>query len=141
MGFLLAVRRLNLNMKNLLISLTILILNINCSSKAGKNLRFEEYTITMLQNGYTQGDFSVTDVVKYYLNAIESIDKNGPELNSIINVNPDALDIAKILDSSLNKGETMSPLFGIPIILKDNINTKNNMPTTAGSESLQNPIL
>ena len=101
-------------------------------------MRFEEYTITMLQNGYVQGDFSVADVVRYYLDAIKSIDKNGPKLNSIISVNPDALDIAKILDSSLNKGETMTPLFGIPIILKDNINTKNNMPTTAGSRILAN---
>ena len=125
-------------MKNLLISLIILILNTNCSNKVGKNLRFEEYTITMLQNGYVQGDFSVADVVRYYLNAIKSIDKNGPKLNSIISVNPNALDIAKVLDSSLNKGETMSPLFGIPIILKDNINTKNNMPTTAGSRILAN---
>ena len=84
-----------------------MILNTNCSSKAGKNLRFEEYS-TMFQNGYIQGDFSVTDVVKYYLNAIESIDKNGPELNSIISVNPDALDIANLLDSSLNKEETLT---------------------------------
>ncbi len=124
-------------MKNLLISLIILILNTNCSNKVGKNLRFEEYTITMLQNGYVQGDFSVADVVRYYLNAIKSIDKNGPKLNSIISVNPDALDIAKILDSSLNKGETMTPLFGIPIILKDNINTNDKMPTTAGSRILK----
>ena len=64
-------------MKYLLLPLIILILGTNCSSKVGKNLRFEEYTITMLQNGYIQGDFSVADVVEYYLNAIESIDMNG----------------------------------------------------------------
>tara|TARA_B100000073_G_scaffold128594_1_gene105300 strand:- start:3247 stop:4806 length:1560 start_codon:yes stop_codon:yes gene_type:complete len=125
-------------MKYLLLPLIILILGTNCSSKVGNNLRFEEYTITMLQNGYIKGDFSVANVVEYYLNAIESIDINGPSLNSIISVNPDALDIAKTLDNSLSKGKTISPLFGIPIILKDNINTKDNMPTTAGSRILAN---
>ena len=115
-----------------------MILNTNCSGKAGKNLRFEEYTITMLQNGYIKGDFSVSDVVKYYLNAIESIDKNGPKLNSIISVNPDAMKIARMLDSSLSDLKSLTPLYGIPIILKDNINTNDNMPTTAGSRILAN---
>ena len=123
-------------MKNAPFVIIILIFSSNCSYKIEENFIFEEYTITMLHDGYQQGKFSVTDVVKYYLKAIESVDENGPNLNSIISVNPNALDIAKVLDSTLSKGEPLTSLFGIPVILKDNINTYDDMPTTAGSRIL-----
>ena len=89
----------------------ILLFNLNCSSQTDDALSFEEYSIAMLQNGYIERKFSITDVVEYYLNAIESIDKNGPNLNSIISVNPDAMKVAKMLDSSLSDLKSLTPLW------------------------------
>ena len=125
-------------MQKMLLFFLILLFNLNCSTQTDVALSFEEYSISMLHSGYIEGKFSITDVVGYYLNAIESIDKNGPKLNSIISVNPDAMKIARMLDSSLSDLKSLTPLYGIPIILKDNINTNDNMPTTAGSRILAN---
>ena len=72
-----------------------------------------------------------------YINRIEAIDDNGPELNSVIVVNPDALAIADSLDRELAAGKSRGPLHGIPVLLKDNIDTHDKMPTTAGSRVLK----
>jgi amidase len=98
----------------------------------------EELTISQLQQDYKQGKYTVRDVVNWYLTRIDSIDKNGPALNSIICVNPDALGIADQLDKEMAAGKIRGPLFGVPIILKDNINTHDKMPTTSGSTALKN---
>ena len=90
----------------------------------------------MIHDGYKRNQFTVSDVVSYYLKNIELIDKAGPELNSIISVNKNALKIALKLDSSLIKDKEIGPLFGIPVIIKDNINTLDGLPTTAGSRVL-----
>jgi amidase len=111
-------------------------------SKTGqtKQINLEEITISQLQAGYTNGTFTITDVVRAYLDRIEAIDKNGPKLNSIIVINPDALQIAAELDKELAAGKSRGPLHGIPIILKDNIDTHDKMATTAGATALQNSI-
>ena len=98
----------------------------------------EEYTITDLQNGYADGSFTISEVVQIYLGRINSIDQSGPELNSIITINPDALSIAAELDKELSDGKSRGPLHGIPVILKDNIDTYDRMPTTAGATALAN---
>ena len=64
--------------------------------------------------------------------------KTDPELNSIIMVNPDALQIAEELDRELAEGKSRGPLHGVPVILKDNIDTHDSMPTTAGATALRN---
>jgi amidase len=97
----------------------------------------EEITIADLQKGYEEKKFSIEDVVKAYMERIEAIDKNGPKLNSIIVVNPDAIVIARELDKELASGKKRGPLHGIPVILKDNIDTHDKMPTTAGSLALK----
>jgi len=109
-------------------------------SKVGqtKKLNLEEITITQLQQGYREGKFTITDVVEAYLERIDVIDKNGPQLNSIIVINPDALQIAAELDKEMAAGKTRGPLHGIPIILKDNIDTRDKMATTAGATALRN---
>jgi len=76
--------------------------------------------------------------VKLYLDRIEAIDNNGYNLHSIITVNPDALQIADSLDQELAQVNHRGPLHGIPLILKDNIDTHDKMPTTAGSRILKN---
>ena len=97
-----------------------------------------EITITEIQNSYDNGSFTVREIVELYLDRIENIDRNGPKLNSIIIINPDALQIADSLDQIIKLGNGKGALFGIPVLLKDNINTQDQMPTTAGSRVLLN---
>lgn len=102
------------------------------------NTWLEEITIRDLQKAYTDGTYSVADVVTLYIDRINAIDRNGPALNSIIIVNPDAIQIAEELDRELASGKMRGPLFGIPVVLKDNIDTHDKMPNTAGATILRN---
>ncbi len=97
-----------------------------------------EMDITTLHNGYLDGKYTVGEIINAYLDRIEAIDKNGPALNAIITVNPDALKIAEMLDKEIKEGKVRGPLHGIPVVLKDNIDTHDGMPTTAGSRALEN---
>jgi len=137
-----------MNKQNLLTRLLVVMLiasQISCQQKskvvntiAADNFRFLEYDITAIQKGYADKSFTVKEVVKAYLDRIEAIDKNGPALNSVIEVNPDAMQIAEELDREMASGKSRGPLHGIPVILKDNIDTHDKMPTTAGSRALAN---
>jgi amidase len=98
----------------------------------------EEMTIVQLQKGYSEKKFTIKQIVTDYLVRIEAIDKMGPSLNSIICINPDAIQIAMELDKELEEGKVRGPLHGIPVILKDNIDTHDRMPTTAGATVLRN---
>ncbi|MDH5367673.1 MAG: amidase [Cyclobacteriaceae bacterium] len=100
------------------------------------NFEFLEQDIAQIQMGYENGNFTIKELVKAYLDRIEDIDHNGPSLHSVIQVNPDALQIADALDKEMKDGKVRSPMHGIPVILKDNIDTHDNMPTTAGSRAL-----
>jgi len=100
-------------------------------------LNLEEISVRQLQQGYKEGRFTISAVVQGYLQRIEAIDKNGPKLNSILRVNPDALKIATELDAELKAGKSRGPLHGIPVILKDNIDSRDPMPTTAGAIALK----
>ena len=98
----------------------------------------EEITIDQLQKGYKEGTFTIRKVVEDYLERIAEIDRKGPELNSIIQINPDALRIAEELDKERIAGKIRGPLHGIPVVLKDNIDTHDKMPNTAGATALRN---
>jgi len=100
--------------------------------------QFEEIDIAQLQDAYANRSYSIQEVVQAYLDRIEAIDASGPQLNSIIQVNPDAMIIAKELDAELKAGKSRGPLHGVPVVLKDNIDTHDKMPTTAGSRALIN---
>lgn len=102
------------------------------------NFSFAEMDITQMQQGFKDGDFTIKEVVQAYLDRIEEIDQHGPALHSMIVVNPDALKIADELDNELKQGKSRGPLHGIPVVLKDNIDTHDQMPTTAGSRALMN---
>ncbi|MFN3554707.1 MAG: amidase [Bacteroidales bacterium] len=95
-----------------------------------------EMDIMQLQRHYDAGTLTVRQVVQIYLDRIETIDKKGPALNSVIMVNPDALAIASELDRELKEDRKRGPLHGVPVLLKDNIDTHDRMPTTAGSRAL-----
>ncbi len=98
---------------------------------------FNEIDIVQIQADYKSGKYSIQNLVQAYLQRIESIDRSGPTLNSVIQINPDALQIAGVLDAEMKVGQTRGPLHGIPILLKDNIDTHDKMPTTAGSRALK----
>jgi amidase len=99
----------------------------------------DEVTIDQIHEAYINGDYNVQDVVQFYLDRIEKIDNSGPTLNSVITTNKKAMASAKALDDNFDP-ENMPPLFGIPVLLKDNIDTKDSMPNTAGSRVMQNSI-
>ena len=99
------------------------------------NVDFEldEDTISSLQKKLNSGEYSAQQLVTLYLQRIELIDKNGAKLNSVIEINPDAMAIAAAMDKELKAGKIRSPLHGIPVLIKDNIDTADKMQTTAGS--------
>jgi len=86
------------------------------------------------------GEISSEALVTLYLDRIKAIDKQGPRLQAVLKVNPDALTQAKELDVMRKNGLVKGPLHGVPILLKDNIESLDNMPTTAGALALKDNI-
>ncbi len=101
---------------------------------AGENL--SEAGIAELQGEMAAGHLSSRRLVEYFLERIELLDRNGPKLNSIIEINPQALEIADQMDAERKAKGARGPLHGIPVLLKDNIDTADAMHTTAGSLAL-----
>src|SRR6266850_3114744 len=97
---------------------------------------FDEVTIAELQVGLKSGKYSSRSLVEKYFDRINDIDKKGPGLNSVIEINPDAEGIAAALDRERKEKGPRGPLHGIPILIKDNIDTADRMMTTAGSLAL-----
>jgi amidase len=96
----------------------------------------EEMTIAEMARWLDAGRFSATYLVRRYIERIESLDRAGPATNNVLAINPDALEIAKRLDAERSGGRRRGPLHGIPVIIKDNIDTADGMMTTAGSLAL-----
>jgi amidase len=96
----------------------------------------EEITIPELQDGMKSGKFTARSLAEKYLARIDEIDKRGPAINAIIELNPDALAIADALDQERQAKGPRGPLHGVPILIKDNIDTADRMMTTAGSLAL-----
>ncbi|HZK63751.1 MAG TPA: amidase [Puia sp.] len=96
----------------------------------------EEISIAQLQKRMQQGEASSVSITQDYLDRIEKIDRQGPQLNAVIEINPDALSIAETLDKERKQGKIRGALHGIPILVKDNVNTGDRMMTTAGSLAL-----
>lgn len=120
------------------IALIVSISQVAVFAERHGQINLEELTIQRVHEAYQNKIFTVQDLVQAYLERIEQIDKNGPQLNSIICINPDAMLVAAKLDKELERGKLPQALFGIPVILKDNIDTHDKMPTTAGSRALMN---
>lgn len=111
---------------------------VNTVTKEADDSWIEELTISQLQQGYKEGKYTVKEIVQTYIDRINELDKNGPHLNSVIVINPDASSIADSLDKEAGNGKQRGPLFGVPVILKDNIDTHDQMATTAGATVLRN---
>lgn len=99
-----------------------------------KPFELDEITIADLQAGLASGKFTARSITEKYLARIEEIDKQGPAINSVIEINPEALAIADALDKEHNRAR--GPMHGIPVLIKDNIDTADQMQTTAGSLAL-----
>ncbi len=97
----------------------------------------EEVTVKAMRKGMESGKYTAKSLTDLYLKRIEEIDKNGPKLNSVIEVNPEALAIAEQMDKERSEGSIRGPLHGIPIMIKDNIDTGDQMQTTAGTLALE----
>jgi len=100
----------------------------------------EETTIADLQAGMAAGTMTARSITQQYLDRIGELDRKGPTLRHVIETNPDALSLADTLDQERKAGKLRGPLHGIPILLKDNIDTADRMTTTAGSLALAGSI-
>ncbi|MDN5202886.1 amidase [Fulvivirgaceae bacterium BMA10] len=128
----------------------ILVLSSSCSNQSSVSqenskeehvtFALEELTVAQLQEGMASGKYTAKSIAQLYLDRIAAIDQNGPKLNSVIELNPDALSIADQLDQERKEGKVRGPLHGIPVLIKDNIDTSDKMTTTAGTLVLQGSI-
>jgi amidase len=95
-----------------------------------KPFELAEATVATLRQRLESGQDTVSSLAEKYLARIESIDRAGPRINSMIEINPDALSIAQRLDDEHRADQTRGPLHGIPIVIKDNIDSADRMMTT-----------
>src|SRR3954468_16452889 len=121
-------------MKRTLLVLSALVLSAAARADAPTNLN--EATVADLQAAMAAGRLSSAQLTQYYIDRILQLDQNGPGVNAVIELNPDAISIAKGLDDMRRKGRVLGPLHGIPVLLKDNIDTGDQMQTSAGSFAL-----
>src|SRR5437867_5757938 len=105
-----------------------------------KSFALEELTVADLQRGMASGKFTAAALVRHYLQRIGEVDRKGPRLKAVIELNPDAFGIAEALDRERKTKGPRGPLHGIPILIKDNIDTHDRMTTTAGSLALEGSI-
>jgi amidase len=98
----------------------------------------DELSIDAAQTRMAAGEITARQLVEAYLERIEAIDRHGPTLRSVLELNPDALEIAESLDAERAHGHVRGPLHGMPVLVKDNIDTADRMQTTAGSLALLN---
>ena len=105
-----------------------------------KPFDLEEVTTAELHAGMKSGKYTARSITEKYLARIDEIDKRGPAINAVIEINPDALAIADALDKERREKGVRGPLHGIPVLVKDNIDTADRMMTTAGSLALSGSI-
>jgi amidase len=105
-----------------------------------KAFALDEFTISHLQELMAGGKASAVSLAKKYLARIDAIDRHGPALHAVIELNPDALALASALDHERQAKGPRGPLHGIPVLIKDNIDTHDRMTTTAGSLALAGSI-
>jgi amidase len=110
------------------------------AAPAPEAFELDEATVADLQKRMESGQDSSRGLCEKYMARIEALDRQGPALHSVLEINPDALAIAESLDAERKAGKVRGPLHGIPILIKDNIGTADRMQTTAGSLALMGVI-
>ena len=111
-----------------------------CSENQPVSRDFSEVSIAELHDGMQRGELTSEQLVSWYLQRIDAIDNNGPALNAMIEINPEALQIARALDEEWQASGPRGPMHGIPVVLKANIDTADLMKTSAGSLALKDHI-
>jgi amidase len=126
------------------LALAIVALSLGCPppgpaglTEPASDYPIEEKTVVELMEDMASGRVTSERLVEIYLERIERIDRSGPALRSVLAVNPRAIDDARALDAERARGELRGPLHGIPVLLKDNIESADPLPTTAGSLALE----
>ena len=114
--------------------------NHNPGEVIANDFILDEITIDMLQQNMQSKTYTSRQITEMYLKRIAAIDKSGPTLNAVIELNPDALSIAVAMDKERAGGKVRGPLHGIPILIKDNINSGDKMHTTAGALAIADNI-
>src|SRR6202165_1076016 len=120
----------------LIITSTALALTVRADREDGVPTQHNEATVAQLQAEMASGNLTSEDLTKEYIARILALDQNSEGVNSVIELNPDALDMAKRADKLRKQGTVLGPLHGIPVLLKDNIDTGDKMQTSAGSFAL-----
>ena len=127
-------------MKSFFLWICTILLLVGCTPDAGEidkngtnRVDYAEHDIATLQKLMQNGEVTSAQLTAFYLQRIESIDRGETGLNAIIEVNPQALEIARALDEERKASGSRGPMHGIPVVLKANIDTADQMTTTAGS--------
>jgi amidase len=126
-------------MKKILLILTVAGTFLTLSVRADDDeipTKHNEATIAQLQSDMASGKLTSEDLTKEYIARIQGLDQHGPGVNAVIELNPDALDMARNADALRKQGKVKGPLHGIPVLIKDNIDTGDKMQTSAGSFAL-----
>src|SRR5947207_13625216 len=125
-------------MKKILMALVAAGLSVSLQAQNGAPAQFNEATIAQLQAKMRAGTLTSVELTKFYLARIAALDQSGTDggVNAIIELNPDALAVAQQMDDLRGQGTVLGPLHGIPVLIKDNIDTHDKMQTTAGSFAL-----
>jgi amidase len=110
------------------------------NTPAPATFELDEITIAQLQDGMTSGKYTARAIAEQYLARIDEIDRRGPSVNAVMEINPDALPIADALDRERREKGARGPLHGVPVLIKDNIDTADRMKTSAGSLALANVV-
>src|SRR6266571_8785393 len=111
----------------LFLSVLVLVFTIPVNAQPTSH---NEETVAQLQTEMASGKLTSVQLTQYYIDRILALDQNGPNVNSVIELNPDALVMAQNADALRAKGKVLGQLHGIPVLLKDNIDTGDKMQTT-----------
>jgi amidase len=110
---------------------------VNADGSNRSSIRIEEATVAQLQSAMASGRLTSEALTRHYIGRILAFDQDGPGVNSVMELNPDALAMARHADALRRQGRVLGPLHGIPVLLKGNIDTGDRMQTTAGSLGLK----
>jgi amidase len=130
-------RTVNKTFASTLLAMTLATAGMAAQPATGNNSKnYNEWTVPQLEAAMASGKLTSFELTKYYIQRIIDLDQNGPGVNAVIELNPDALDDAKQADKLRKKGIVLGPLHGIPVLVKDNVDTGDKMQTSAGSFAL-----
>src|SRR5438270_7723352 len=124
--------------QNIILTFAAVSLSVSLRAQSNAPIKYNEMTIAQLQAQMVAGTLTSVELTKFYLARIAALDQNGTDggVNSVIELNPDALKMAQLADRLRAQGKVHGPLHGIPVLVKDNIDTGDKMQTTAGSFAL-----